>query len=144
MKDHAFRYNKTFLQWLTKYLTLPSAFLLDSFRPLPVAKEIVTTIFQRFRTNAQCLPLSFRIASGSFRWPLKTSMCKTKAGMSIPPPSGYLPVASGAAAILIVLWQIYSSWFQDSCRPYWGVISNAPRQQMSPMRLHLRYMPLIT
>ena len=103
-----------------------STFLPDSFRPLPVAKEIVTTILQRFRTNAQCLPLSFRIASGSFRWPLKTSMCKTKTEMSFPITSGYLPVASGAAAILIVFWQIYSSWFQDSCRPYWGVISNAP------------------
>ena len=107
-----------------------STFLPDSFRPLPVAKEIVTTIFQRFRTNAQCLPLSFRIASGSFRWPLKTSMCKTKAGMSIHLTSGYLPVASGAAAILIVFWQIYSSWFQDSCRPYWGVISNAPHRKL--------------
>jgi hypothetical protein len=27
---------------------------------------------------------------------------------------------------LIVFWKIYSSRFQDSCRPYWGVISNVP------------------
>ena len=67
--------------------------------------------------NKRAMPSAF--LPDSFRQLLvaiENEHVQNKAGMSFPITSGYLPVASGVAAILIVFWQIYSSWFQDSYR----------------------------